>query len=99
MSFSSQFSPFLRTGSKVTFKTGLNGEQYPSLTADPVGLIASDAGLMWYRSDLSVFKYWTGTTAVVFESSAGGDSLQTSYDGGNTISLAAATPVIITQTT
>src|SRR3990172_272821 len=80
-----QSSPFFRSGIKVQFKAGLSGSQFPNLTSDPLGLGVGDEGFMFYRSDLNQFRYWTGAAFVVFEASTGGDSLQTSYDGGNTI--------------
>src|SRR3990172_7473602 len=88
-----QYSPLRREGTHVSFKTGLDGQKYPSLVADPIGLGVGDEGLMWYRSDLNLFRYWDGALIVDFQ--AGVDSLQTSYDGGNIINLAAATPISI----
>jgi len=75
------FSPLYVSGGKLKYKTG-DGLQFPSLTVDPVALGAGDAGFQWYRSDLNQFRYWDGVATVIFEASAGGDTMQTSYDGG-----------------
>ncbi len=42
----------------------LRNARIQPLGADPGGLAAGDAGRMWYRTDLSALRLWTGASAV-----------------------------------
>ncbi|MER5671175.1 hypothetical protein [Pseudonocardia alni] len=57
------------------------------VSADPSGLASSDAGRVWYRSDVNQLRFWNGTTAInVLDRAA-----QTGTQLASTISDLAAT--------
>jgi len=70
----------------------------PRMTQAQRDLIGTPAtGLEIYNTDTNQFNYYNGVAWTIIESSAGGDSLQTSYNGGATIAIGAGGPVAITN--
>lgn len=80
---------------KLDGDTAINNFLFEESTSDPT----STEGRMYYNTNSSAFKFYNGSDWITFGTSAGGDSLDTAYNNGNTIDVDGSAVTLDNDTT